>query len=243
MSVDEPSGGGTGSTGGTGGLRAEQKALTRQRIVRAVSELVANDHAAAVSVPAVAARAGVGVATVYRYFPTKEALLDAAAWGAVTTPPRQMPSSFAELGPTLKSAWTELADQLPLVRNQFASPVGRDLHRRRWEVKRAAMVAVLAADGVDPASPEGRRLLGVADVITASSALLELHDTAGEDVADAAEWCAWAVGVLYAATRAESAPDRGPSPRPPRRRASWPGGTQDDDTDHTDQTDQTDHTD
>ena len=47
--------------------------------MRAVAELVADAHPASISVPAVAARAGVGVATVYRYFPTKEALLDASA--------------------------------------------------------------------------------------------------------------------------------------------------------------------
>src|SRR3712207_3613808 len=57
--------------------RDEQRAQTRSRIVRAVAALVAEEHPAAVSVPAVARRAGVGVATVYRYFPTKEALLDA----------------------------------------------------------------------------------------------------------------------------------------------------------------------
>jgi AcrR family transcriptional regulator len=185
-------------------LRQEQKEQTRARIVRAVSDLVATDHPAAVSVPAVARRAGVGVATVYRYFPTKEALLDAAARGAVSPGAGRLPERFDEVGPALKAAWTELADQLPLVRNQFASPVGRDLHRRRWEGKHAAMASVLAADGVDPESPQGRRLLAVADVLTSSTALLELHDKAGVAVDDAADWCAWALHVLLRATKREA---------------------------------------
>ena len=67
--------------------------------MRAVSDLVANDHPAAISVPAVAERAGVGVATVYRYFPTKEALLDAAALGAVSQPRRPAADDFDEVGP------------------------------------------------------------------------------------------------------------------------------------------------
>src|SRR5438105_965705 len=121
-------------------VRDEQKEATRARIIRAVSDLVATDHPAAISVPAVAERAGVGIATVYRYFPTKEALLDAAASGVVSAGSR-LPSSFAEVGPALKETWGELADQLPLVRSQFASPVGRELHRRRWEPKHAAMGA------------------------------------------------------------------------------------------------------
>ena len=188
-----------------GSGRAAQKAATRRRIVDAVTALVADEHPAAVSVPAVAARAGVGVATVYRYFPTKEALLDAAAYGAVSTGAGGLPRSFAELGGSLRAAWAELADQLPLVRNQLASPLGRELRRRRWEAKRAAMVELAAADGIDPRSPEGRRLLAVADVLTSSTALLELHDKAGVEVDDAAEWCAWAVGVLHRVTQDEAA--------------------------------------
>ena len=171
-------------------LRDEHRTATRTRIVRAVSDLVAEEHPAAISVPAVARRAGVGVATVYRYFPNKEALLDAAATGVVTSEDAQLPTSFDQVGPSLAAAWTQLADRLPLVRNQFASPVGRDLHRRRWEAKHALMTSLLAADGVDPESEAGRRLLGVADVLTASTALLELHDKAGTSVDDAAAWCA-----------------------------------------------------
>ena len=185
---------------GDGSGRVAQKAATRRRIVDAVTALVAEEHPAAISVPAVAAHAGVGVATVYRYFPTKEALLDAAAYGAVTSGGGGLPRSFAELGGSLRAAWGELADQLPLVRNQLASPLGRELRRRRWEAKRAAMVEVAKADGIDVRTLDGRRLLAVADVLTSSTALLELHDKAGVAVDDAADWCAWAVGVLHRET-------------------------------------------
>src|SRR5688572_3317782 len=99
-------------------LRDDQRTATRNRIVRAVSDLVADEHPAAVSVPAVARRAGVAVATVYRYFPTKEALLDAAAHGVVTPEAGRLPQSFDELEPTLRAAWGELEEQLPLVRSQ-----------------------------------------------------------------------------------------------------------------------------
>jgi AcrR family transcriptional regulator len=180
--------------------REDQREATRRRIVAAVADLIATEHPAAISMPAVALRAGVGIATVYRYFPTKEALLDAAAYAPVSSGGR-LPASLADVGPALKATWTDLEAQLPLVRGQFASPVGRDLHRRRWEAKHSAMATQLAAAGVDPMSPEGRRLLGVADVLTSSTALLELHDKAGVPVDDAADWCAWAVGVLLDATR------------------------------------------
>ena len=177
-------------------VREDHRAVTRRRIVDAVSALIAEEHPAAISVPAVARRAEVAVATVYRYFPTKEALLDAAAYAPVSPDAANLPTSFDELEPSLRAAWRELAAQLPLVRGQFASPVGRELHRRRWHAKHDAMASALCEQGLDPEAPHGRRLLGIADVLTSSTALLELHDKAGIPVDDAAEWCAWAVAVL-----------------------------------------------
>ncbi len=191
------------TSAGVSALREDHRHTTRTRIVKAVSALVAEEHPASISVPAVAARAEVGVATVYRYFPTKEALLDAAATGVVTPGTARLPRSFAELGQTLSAAWTELAEQLPLVRNQFASPAGRDLHRRRWDAKHSAMIEGVQAEGIDPSGPVGRRLLGVTDVLTSSTALLELHDKAGVPATDAADWCAWAVGVLVSESKRE----------------------------------------
>ncbi len=185
--------------------RVAQKAATRRRIVDAVTALVAEEHPAAISVPAVAGRAGVGVATVYRYFPTKEALLDAAAYGAVSSGAARLPEGLDEVAPALSAAWGELADQLRLVRNQFASPLGRQLHRRRWEARHAFLRTLVERDGIDPDGEAGRRLVGVVDVLTSSTALLELHDKAGVAVEDAAEWCAWAIGVLHRATTDEAA--------------------------------------
>lgn len=185
-------------------LRTDQRRATRARIVSAVSDLVAEEHPASISVPAVARRAGVGVATVYRYFSTKEALLDAAASEVVTPEAAQLPRSLAETGPALVAAWTELADQLPLVRSQFASQLGRELHRRRWEAKREAMAASLVGLGLDPASEAVQRLMGTADVLTSSTALLELHDKAGVAPERAAQWCAWATAVLFEATMKET---------------------------------------
>lgn len=186
--------------------REAQKAATRERIVAAVNALVAEQHPAAVSVPAVAERAGVGVATVYRYFPDKGALLDEAAHGAVSAGVAGLPRSLGEVPERLRAAWSELAEQLPLVRNQLASPLGRELRRRRWVAKAAALEAVARDEGLDPDQEVVQRLLGVVDVLTSSTALLELHDKAGVPVDDAADWCAWAVGVLHRATLEAAAP-------------------------------------
>lgn len=189
-------------------LRAAHKRATRERIVRAVAELVADAHPATISVPAVAKRAGVGVATVYRYFPTKEALFDASAMvlgdDAKLSSLDAFPTSFEELTSLLPDQFAAIARQIPLTRNQLASPLGRQLRQRRWEAKQVAVTQALRCRGIDPTSSEGVRFAAVADVLTSSTAVLELYDKAGIPIDVAAEHVLWALGVLVEATKEPS---------------------------------------
>jgi len=59
-------------------LREEHAERTRARILDAVVDLVAGG-AGEISVPEVARRSGVSLRTVYRYYPTRDDLLDAAS--------------------------------------------------------------------------------------------------------------------------------------------------------------------
>src|SRR5918995_2272870 len=186
-------------------LREAHKRATRGRIVQAVADLVAEAHPAAISVPAVAKRAGVGVGTVYRYFPTKEALLDASAMvlgdEAKLSSLDAYPSTFEEAASLLPDQFAAIARQLPLTRNQLASPLGRELRQVRWEAKQAALARALAGSGIDPSSPSGERLAAVVDVLTSSTAVLELHDKAKIPVDVAAAHVLWALDVLTRATK------------------------------------------
>ena len=60
-------------------LRDEHRELTRRKVLAAVLDLVADGSLDELSVPTVARASGVSVATIYRYFPTKDELLAAAA--------------------------------------------------------------------------------------------------------------------------------------------------------------------
>ena len=57
-------------------LRADQLEQTHAKILDAAIELVADSGPGALTIPLVAERAGASVRTVYRHFPTKEALLE-----------------------------------------------------------------------------------------------------------------------------------------------------------------------
>lgn len=78
--------------------RAEAEAETRQRITEAAVDLHGSVGPARTTVTAVAERAGVQRATLYRHFPTQEALFSAcsAHWLSLNPPPD--PSGWAAVG-------------------------------------------------------------------------------------------------------------------------------------------------
>jgi AcrR family transcriptional regulator len=198
--------------------REQQRADTRRRIVEAVAALITDEHPAAISVPAVARRAGVGVATVYRYFPTKEALLDAAVMIGNEATWQAIASSGIDLrdAPTLVArSYAELAQHLDLARNQMLSPAGRAMRRRRRVRKRALLESAAIQRGLDPADPGTERLLVLVELLASASALLELHDQLELDPSTAAAHVGWAIEHLVLATEHEqsSAPPRTASDR------------------------------
>jgi AcrR family transcriptional regulator len=97
--------------------RAAAVARTRQRIVDATRELHSEQGIAATSWDDIAARAGVGVGTVYRHFPSLDELIPAC--GEITMHVVALPHA-ATLPPLFEDA-TEPAERIErLVREAFA---------------------------------------------------------------------------------------------------------------------------
>jgi AcrR family transcriptional regulator len=185
--------------------REAQRERTRVRILDAVLALVA-ESPGPISVPAVARRSGVSVPTIYRYFPTKDALLDAAAEEPGRRAAGGVPDAAMTDGPEyLRKVWASFTSTLPLVRRQLASDAGREMRRRRYERSRTWFERTLAADGIDPGTDAGARLTRLALLLTSSLAFVDLHDRQGRTPDEAADDVVWAVAALTAATRAEDA--------------------------------------
>lgn len=185
-------------------LREAQRDLTRQKILSAVLDLVAEQSMSELSVPLVAERSGASIATIYRYFPTKDALLNAAA----EEPARRAGQSLItddHNGPDyLRKMWEDFAGHLDLVRHQVASDTGREMRNRRYAGAKAWFAKSVAAQGIDPKSAEGRRLVRLALLLTSSVAFLDLHDRQGLSPSAAADDVTWAVAALADATQASS---------------------------------------
>ncbi|KAB2886436.1 MAG: TetR/AcrR family transcriptional regulator [Albidovulum sp.] len=106
--------------------RAEAQDETRARIVRATTELHVEKGVATTSYPDVAARAGVGAATVYRHFPTMDALVEACGehfWNAIDPPtPDGGAEVFAGLGPGTERL-TRLVEELDAFYERAEAPL------------------------------------------------------------------------------------------------------------------------
>jgi AcrR family transcriptional regulator len=187
-------------------LRTEQRELTRTKIVRAVLDLVADNALDDLSVPAVSRRSGVSVATIYRHFPTRDALLAAAAREPARVAfAHGFPSREGddELDTYLRVMWAELSANLPLLRHQISSSAGRDMRRARLDESRGMLAAYLTGLGIDPASTEGERLIAALLLVIGSLALVELHDRQDLPVDDAIRTARWAAQALIDASRTE----------------------------------------
>ncbi len=204
---EQPAGPTGGKATGPDDLRRRRAEVTRQAIREAVEGLLVDEHPAALSIPAVAARAGVSVRTVYRYFPTKQDLLDDVAEIQQRRADEIMDGRqdlFDRPGRYLATLWTDFERDVEAIRAQHLSPVGRDIRLRRLEALRSQMQVRL--DKAFPqASTKDRADLGdLITLIMSSSAFLELHTRMGHTGPDAARLAWWAARAMQKQFKADS---------------------------------------
>jgi AcrR family transcriptional regulator len=186
-------------------IRTAQKEVTRQRILGAVLDLVAGGDLAEVTVPDVARESGASVATIYRYFPTKDALFEAAAGEPARLAAGELPDRELAGGPEyLRVMWRAFAGNMALLRHQLASDAGREMRATRYERSRAWFADACTARGIDPESNTGARVVRLALLLTSSLAFVDLHDRQGVDADAAVDDVSWAIETLVATTLEES---------------------------------------
>ncbi|HEY1012552.1 MAG TPA: helix-turn-helix domain-containing protein [Herpetosiphonaceae bacterium] len=178
--------------------RAEQKAQTRAKILDGLIAVM-NEGLAEITIPAVARAAGVSVPTVYRYFASKEALLEAlpghlgAALGVAPAGPPQTVGDLAEL---VREIYGQLEGKDDLVRAALMS----DLASRSRQVtvpRRLAVIEHVLAPEVGHRPAAERELLRDTLFILSTSAVVNAYkDYLGLSWAAAAERAAWAMLLL-----------------------------------------------
>ena len=180
-------------------LRADQLEQTRRRIFEAVSEVLADDTVQELTIPLIARRARVAVRTVYRHFPTREALFDAwADWADenLRLLMHSYPETLAglrELTPGLFQAYDENEQ---LVRGVLNHPAAREL-RRRSRRRRREQAERAMEEVTEALSPEDRRRASaVVYLLISAPAWQAMREQSGVSGAEAGEAAAWAVRIL-----------------------------------------------
>jgi AcrR family transcriptional regulator len=179
-------------------LRAEQAKATALRIVDAAIRVLER-RPADLSIPAVAAEAGVSVPTVYHHFGDKAGLISAVSdhldRSALVERPAQ-PTTPAELANHARSVFPRLNGRHALMAPAFRLPEGEAV-RRDQIAERVAMVRTALAPvepGFDPVSFE--RLVAILTVLSTSETVGMLQGYLDLTPTDAAEAVAWAITQL-----------------------------------------------
>jgi AcrR family transcriptional regulator len=179
-------------------LRASRRAATEQSIIDAVHRVLADEHPTALSMPQVAAAAGVSLRTLYRYFPTKADLVDAASrsYEIEVNVEIEPPTDVDSLGQYLETMWRRFDADLPAVLAQHTTPAGRELRQRRLPRSRTHLRHVLrsGAPHLDDAAID--RLADTTVWMTSSASYLELTQHLGYGSADAARLVTSAVRAV-----------------------------------------------
>jgi AcrR family transcriptional regulator len=178
--------------GSTLSLRDEHAALTRGRILRAVGELLEKDEAEELTMPDVAAASGVSLRTVYRYYPTREELLEAAGrWIGDELLRHPYPASLDEVADLFEAGCPDFDEHPGLVRALALSRLGRSVrgYRRRERLEAIARTLRLELEALP--KQELRRaeaVLAYLHNMLAYTTLREENDLSGEEIGEAIGW-------------------------------------------------------
>lgn len=180
-------------------LRERQMRETKEAIFRAASEQLADHGLAEFHIPGLAEAAGVSVRTIYRYFPTKDALLEAyAEWldNQIGTP--TAPRSLDDLPGGVEAIFAAFDENEDVIRSQWATRQGRAI-REKGRVRRLAAIQEAVRQTVPHLSPkEQREATAVFSLLHSSRSWQALKDDHGMDGREAGKAIAWALGTLVA---------------------------------------------
>ena len=178
-------------------LRDRNKARTRESLLDAVARCIEHDGLANLSFGQIAREAGVGESTAFRYFPNKEALLEAFwEWAPHSINRDQFPGTFDELAERLGPDFANFDARESLIRGMLASPLGRQARRRANAPRQKAFEELVDREIGPMPDAERKRLCAALQLLYSASAWAAFKDYWDMDGREAATASVEAIGAL-----------------------------------------------
>ena len=187
------------------GFHARLKSASRQAILDAVERLMAHGGLDELTFAQVAQAAGVAERTVYRHFPTKEALLE-AFWLHVQKRLglEQSVRSFADYLATRPATFARMDERESMMRAVMSSAQARQA-RRGVLAERQAGIRRVVADAVgELPEPQFSELCALVHLLGSAPTWATLKDDWGIAAPRAGEIAARAIAILIAAAKADT---------------------------------------
>lgn len=181
----------------TPGLRDRHKARTRENILGAVALCLENDGLANLSFAQIAREAGVGESTAFRYFPTREALLEAFwEWAPKAINRDQFPRTYEELSARLGPDFVSFDRRESLIRGMLASQVGKEARLKTNASRQKAFQELIDREVGPMPKAERQRLCAAVQLLYSASAWAAFKDYWDMDGREAATAATQAIGAL-----------------------------------------------
>src|SRR4051794_19666407 len=180
-----------------GGLREQHATATRERILSAVAELLEQGAWDDLTVPDVAAASGVSLRTIYRYYPTREELIEAAGrWIGKELMRHPYPRTLDEVADLFEVGCPDFDKRPGLVRALALSRLGRRVRGYRRRERLGAISRALREELVAAPEAEIRRAQAVLAYLRNMLAYTTLREESGLDGEEIGRAIAWAIRTL-----------------------------------------------
>jgi AcrR family transcriptional regulator len=173
-------------------LREQHAAATRERILSAVADLLERGGADEPTMPDVAAASGVSLRTIYRYYPTREELLEAAGrWIGDELLKHPYPRTLDEVADLYEAGCRDFDERPGLVRALVLSQLGQRARGYRRRERLEAIASALRDELPDLPESDLRRaeaVLAYLHNMQAYTTLREESGLSGEEIGEAVGW-------------------------------------------------------
>jgi AcrR family transcriptional regulator len=178
-------------------VRAARVQETQDRILRAVGQWMQQNPGTEFTLDVIALRAGIERRTLFRHFPTKEALL-AAFWRWINhrVAPRALPGSLAELIAAPAEVFAAFDAEEGLIRASLHTQAGREMRLAEVPARRQAFRDALRGMNAPASAADRRHLECITHALFSAAAWEAMRDYAGVSGREAGAAVSWALRVL-----------------------------------------------